>query len=141
MRDVVIDKKYDPLYMDLAKRVAQESYCERKKVGCVVVTPLGVSLVGYNGTVKGLPNVCELANGETDPNVLHAETNAFSKALMAGVSTLGSTLYVTLMPCLMCSKTAIQAGVKRVVYLEEYRCTKGVDLLRTCGIMVEQYTE
>ena len=83
---------------------------------------------GYNGTPSGFENVCEDENGATKPYVLHAEGN----------SSLGATLYVTASPCIECSKLIIQAGIKRVVYKDEYRLTDGVDLLRKAGIKVEK---
>jgi dCMP deaminase len=131
--------KQDNLYMDIASRVSCESYCTRKKVGSVILTPDGVTLVGYNGTAKGLDNVCELSDNTTNPEVLHSEANAFSKALMAGVSTRGATLYVTLQPCLDCAKIAYQAGIKRVVYRDTYSCSAGTDFLEKVGVDVEKY--
>ena len=132
--------KTDALYMSIAHRVARESCCQRKQVGAVLVTAHGVCLPGYNGTPAGQPNVCELTDLTTDPRVLHAESNCLSKALRAGLSTVGATLYVTLSPCIECAKLLVQAGVTRVVYAESYRCNKGLLLLRDCGIVVEQYS-
>jgi dCMP deaminase len=131
--------KTDNLYMDIADRASRESYCVRAKVGSVIVTPDLVTLVGYNGTVKGAENACELDNGTTDPSVIHAETNALAKALNAGVSTKGSTIYITLSPCVQCSKLIKQSGVVRVVYKEEYRCTAGIDFLRKHGVQVDKH--
>ena len=74
----------------------------------------------------------------TKPEVLHAEANAITKVAKSTNSSDGSTLYVTLSPCLECSKLIIQAGIKRVVYADEYRDTSGLDLLRKAGIKVEQ---
>lgn len=133
--------KTDALYIDLAHRVARESYCIRRQVGAVLVTAHGVCLPGYNGTVSGTPNQCELPDLTTDPRVLHAESNCLSKALRAGISTMGATLYVTLSPCIECAKMLIQAGVTRVVYAESYRCDKGLKLLRDCGVVAERFTE
>lgn len=130
--------KKDDLYMDIAIRVSYESYCTRKKVGCVIVTPDLVTLVGYNGTVSGQDNTCELPDGTTKDTVLHAEANALAKALQAGVSTKGATLYCTLQPCINCAKMIYQAGISKVIYWNSYRCTKGLDFLKQCGIVVEQ---
>lgn len=131
--------KADKLYMDLAIRVAEESYCVRKKVGTVIVDKHGVILIGYNGTASGSDNTCELEDGTTDPEVLHSEMNAFSKALRVGMSTVGATLYVTLLPCLECAKMVVQAGVSRVVYLEDYRCKKGQAYLNKCSVPLEKF--
>lgn len=93
---------------------------------------------GYNGTPSGFENICEDENGVTKPYVLHAEANAITKVAKSGNSSLGATLYVTASPCIECSKLIIQAGIKRVVYKDEYRLTDGVDLLRKAGITVEK---
>ena len=130
--------KTDKLYLDLARRVSHESYCKRKQVGAVLLTEDLISIVGYNGTASGFDNVCELPDGTTKAEVLHAEANAFAKAMRAGLSTKGSTLYCTFQCCVHCSKMAYQAGVKRVVYLEKSNKDGGIDFLRLCGVMVEQ---
>ena len=93
---------------------------------------------GYNGTPSGFENICEDENGVTKPYVLHAEANAISKVAKSGNSSEGATLFVTASPCLECSKLIIQAGIRRVVYRDEYRLTDGVDLLRKAGIEVER---
>ena len=96
---------------------------------------------GYNGTPSGFENVCEDENGVTKPYVLHAEANAISKVAKSGNSSQGSTLYVTASPCLECAKLIIQAGIRRVVYADEYRLTDGVDLLRRAGIECVKFDE
>ena len=92
---------------------------------------------GYNGTPSGFENVCEDENNRTKPYVLHAEANAITKVAKSNNSSQDSTLYVTASPCIECAKLIIQAGIKRVVYSEIYRCTDGLDLLRQAGIDVE----
>ena len=92
---------------------------------------------GYNGTPSGFENCCEDENNKTYPYVLHAEANAITKVAASNNNSRGATVYVTHAPCLECSKLIIQAGIKRVVYSEEYRLTEGVDLLRKAGIEVE----
>ena len=93
---------------------------------------------GYNGTPAGFENICEDENGVTKPYVLHAEANAITKVAKSGNNSCGATLYVTASPCLECSKLIIQAGIRRVVYKDEYRLTDGVDLLRRAGVEVEK---
>lgn len=95
-------------------------------------------LDGYNGTPSGFENICEDENGVTKPYVLHAEANAITKVAKSGNSSESATLYVTASPCIECSKLIIQAGIKRVVYRDEYRLQDGPDLLRKAGIEVEQ---
>ena len=93
----------------------------------------------YNGTPSGFENVCEDENGVTKAYVLHAEANAITKVAKSSNSSDGSTLYVTASPCIECAKLIIQAGIKRVVYHDEYRITDGLDLLRRAGIEVVKY--
>lgn len=92
---------------------------------------------GYNGTPSGFENCCEDEDNKTYPYVLHAEANAITKVAASNNNSRGATVYVTHAPCLECSKLIIQAGIKRVVYSEEYRLTEGVDLLQKAGIEVE----
>ena len=122
----------------MAQVWAKNSYCKRKQVGALIVKDRMIISDGYNGTPSGFENVCEDEIGATKPYVLHAEANAITKVAKSGNSSEGSTLYVTASPCLECSKLIIQAGIKRVVYHEDYRITDGIDLLRRAGIEVQQ---
>ena len=128
----------DMRYLRMARIWAENSYCVRRKVGALIVKDKMIISDGYNGTPSGFENVCEDAHGVTHPYVLHAEANAITKVAKSGNSSLGATLYVTASPCIECSKLIIQAGIKRVVYKDEYRLTDGVDLLRKAGIKVEK---
>lgn len=131
--------KYDGVYMGTAMLHAGLSHAKRRQVGACLVTDQKVTLTGYNGTPYGKDNSCEDENNVTKIEVVHAELNAVLKAAREGISILNSTLYVTLSPCLMCSAMLIQAGVKRVVYKDEYRDLSGIDYLRSSGIQVEKY--
>lgn len=116
----------------------------RAKVGATLVTSHGVMLSGYNGTPSSLDNVCEYVTPEgfvTKPEVIHAEVNAVLKAAKEGVSCYGSTVYVTLSPCVSCSAMLINAGISRLVYLDSYRKTEGLELLEKAGILVERYSD
>ena len=93
---------------------------------------------GYNGTPSGFENVCEDEEGHTKPYVLHAEANAITKVAKSNNSSNGATLYVTAAPCMECAKLIIQSGIRRVVYLESYRLSDGIELLERAGIEVVQ---
>lgn len=121
----------------MAQVWARNSYCKRRQVGALLVKDRMIISDGYNGTPSGFENVCEDADGVTKPYVLHAEANAISKVAKSGNSADGATLYVTASPCLECAKLIIQAGIKRVVYSDEYRLKDGIDLLRRAGIECE----
>lgn len=121
----------------MARIWAENSYCERRKVGALVVKNKMIISDGYNGTPSGFENVCEDDNNVTKPYVLHAEANAITKLARSHNSSDGSTLYVTASPCIECAKLIIQAGIRRVVYSERYRLEDGIKLLQKANIIVE----
>ena len=126
----------DKRYLAMAKIWAQNSYCERRKVGALLVNNKMIISDGYNGTPAGFENVCEDENKITKPYVLHAEANAITKVAKSNNSSEGATMYVTSSPCLECAKLIIQSGIKRVVYGETYRIDDGIRLLQRAGIEV-----
>ena len=132
------DKKFDKSYIKMAFVCANNSYCERRKVGALLVKDRMIISDGYNGTPSGFENVCEDENNNTKSYVLHAEANAITKVAKSHNSSEGSTLYVTDSPCIECAKLIIQSGIKRVVYSRKYRITDGLDLLERAGIDVDE---
>ena len=128
----------DQRYLKMADIWAQNSYCNRRKVGALLVKDKMIISDGYNGTPSGFENECEDENNNTKSYVLHAEANAITKVAKSGNSSLGATLYVTSSPCLECSKLIIQAGISRVVFTENYRLEDGINLLKRANIEVEQ---
>lgn len=125
----------DRRYLRMARIWAENSYCQRRQVGALLVKEKSIISDGFNGTPSGFENVCEDPDtGLTKPYVLHAEANAISKVARSNNSSDGATLYVTASPCLECAKLIIQAGISRVVFAELYRITDGVDLLRRAGV-------
>lgn len=147
-----MDKKrrieYDVVYMKMACQLRPLSFAIRSKVGCIIVSDDDQIIAqGYNGMPKGYHNACEdevidETTGEkklvTKPEVLHAESNAIAKCAKWEASSEGGTAYVTLSPCLQCAKLLVQAGIKRVVYLDEYRDTTPLDFLKRGGVKVEK---
>lgn len=131
-------EKFDKQYLRISQVWSENSYAKRRKVGAIIVKDQMIISDGYNGTVSGFDNVCEDDNGNTHPYVLHAEANAITKVAQSTNSSKDATLYTLVSPCIECSKLIIQAGIKRVVYAEEYRITEGVDLLRQAGIVVDK---
>ena len=100
----------DKRYLRMARIWAENSYCQRRKVGALLVKDQMIISDGYNGTPAGFENVCEDENGVTKPYVLHAEANAITKVARIGNSSEGSTLYKTASPCVECYKLTIQGG-------------------------------
>jgi dCMP deaminase len=132
--------KYDKMYMDIALRASHESKCPRTQVGCCLLLESGMIAIGFNGHASGGPNEWDYKESG-DPEVIHAELNCLGKLLEEGVSAKGATAYITLSPCLECAKLLVRAKVARVVYLEAYRKTEGIDYLAKYGVMVEKYPE
>lgn len=138
-------KKLDSVYMAMALAVSTLSHCKRSRVGAILEKNHNVISFGYNGTPAGMDNCCEDWDDSgtvrvTKPIVLHAEMNAIIKAAKTGNSVEGATLYVTLSPCIECSKYILQSSIKRVVYLQDYRNISGVELLKQF-IKVEKHDE
>jgi dCMP deaminase len=128
--------KYDRAYLKIAAEWAQLSYCQRKKVGAIIVRDKMIISDGYNGTPSGFDNCCEDENGITKWDVLHAEANAILKVARSTQSCEGATLYITLSPCKECSKLIHQSGIKRVVYSNGYRDDSGLIFLQKAGVQV-----
>ncbi|RKD92235.1 deoxycytidylate deaminase [Mangrovibacterium diazotrophicum] len=134
------NKQYllDKRYLKMAAIWAQNSYCKRRQVGAILVKDKMIISDGYNGTPSGFENNCEDENNKTKPYVLHAEANAISKVAKSSNSSDGATMYVTSSPCMECSKLIIQAGIKRVVFTDNYRLEDGIELLKRANIEVVQ---
>ena len=128
----------DNRYMRMARIWAENSYCERRKVGALLVKNKMIISDGYNGTPSGFENKCEDENNVSKPYVLHAEANAITKVAKSNNSSDGATLYVTSSPCLECSKLIIQAGIKRVIFYDNYHHDDGIILLKNANIEVVQ---
>lgn len=130
-------EQFDRRYLEMALIWAKNSYCKRRQVGALIVKEKMIISDGYNGTPSGFENECEDENNKTKPYVLHAEANAITKVAKSNNSSEGATLYVTTAPCLECAKLIIQAGIKRVVYCNEYSNQEGIELLKKAGIEVK----
>lgn len=132
-------KRYDLSYLNMAKEWSKLSYCSRKQVGALIVKNGMIISDGYNGTPTGFDNCCEDNNKETHWFVIHAEANAILKCARNGHSCDHATLYLTHSPCKDCSKLILQSGIKRLVYLEDYKDTSGLTFLQKTGIEIIKY--
>lgn len=151
---IILDKKsrYDNLYLDIAKRVAQMSHAKRLNVGAVLVKDDRILSYGWNGMPIGWDNDCEDIINEaplryppveprlvTRPEVLHAESNCLMKVARSTESSERGTLYITHSPCMDCAKLIHQAGIIRIVYNNLYRSEDGIKFLIRCGVEIEKY--
>tara|TARA_R110002050_G_scaffold82958_4_gene177161 strand:+ start:5201 stop:5638 length:438 start_codon:yes stop_codon:yes gene_type:complete len=130
--------RYDKAYLRMAKTWSELSHCSRKQVGAIIVKDRMIISDGFNGSPSGFDNCCENEQGETHWYVLHAEANAILKVAKSTHNCHGSTLYLTLSPCKECSKLVVQSGIKKIVYINEYKDRSGVDFLESAGVEVQQ---
>jgi dCMP deaminase len=129
-------ERYDRAYLKMALEWAKLSHCVRKKVGALLVKDGMLISDGYNGTPSGFPNVCETEESETHWYVLHAEANAITKVAKSTNNAKDSTLYITMSPCKDCCKLILQAGIKRMVYMDEYKDPTAIEFLKSAGLEV-----
>src|SRR5512137_2181588 len=133
---------WDTYFIDIATVVATRSTCDRASVGAVLVRDKRILTTGFNGSPTGQPHCDEAGHLMVDGHcvrTIHAETNAIIQAALHGVSTKGSTCYVTHMPCLNCTKALINAGIVRLVYSVSYRADEiAMDFLKTANIEIHQ---
>jgi len=146
---------FDKIYMDLAWKLAQRSHCIKRKVGAVITKDTRAIATGYNGPAQGTHNCDEEWPEQGCPRslrggcslALHAEQNAIIFALKNKVDLQGSTLYITLSPCLPCARMIFSAGIVKVFYHTSYAELKGLDVeegiqfLEKLGVQVTHYTE
>ncbi len=121
----------------MAKEWGELSHCKRKKVGAIIVKNNMIISDGFNGTPSGFDNNCEDSEGNTNWYVLHAEANAILKVAKSTNSCEDATLYLTLSPCKECAKLIHQSGIKRLVYLKNYKDTTGLQFLKNAGVKID----
>ena len=134
--DVLKQERYDRAYLKMAVEWAKLSRCTRKQVGALIVNEGMIISDGYNGTPTGFPNDCEDGTGQTHWYVLHAEANAIMKVARSTNNARNATLYLTHSPCKECSKLILQAGIKRLVYMQAYKDPTGLDFLERGGVRI-----
>lgn len=136
----------DRTFINIAETMSKNSYAERLQVGAVLAKEDRIMATGYNGTPSGYTNECEYIDpitGEkkTKDVVIHAEQNLLCFCAKHGIKTDGCTLYITHSPCITCAKLIAAAGIKEVVYKDDYRNNDGLELLKELDINVEKYKE
>lgn len=140
---------WDRYFMDIVELVLRRSTCLRRHVGAVIVKDRRMLATGYNGAPTGLPHCAEVGCLREQLNIpsgerhelcrgLHAEQNAIIQAALHGVSVKGATLYCTNLPCIICTKMIINAGITGIVYKEGYSDKLAEDMLKEAGIKVSK---
>jgi dCMP deaminase len=139
-------------FMDIALLVGRRSTCRRRRVGAIMVSDKRVLATGYNGAPTGLPHCLdvgclreelEIPSGERHElcRGLHAEQNVIIQAAYHGVSVKGATLYCTNLPCSICSKMLINAGICDIIYKEGYADSMTEEMLSVAGVKLTQIDE
>jgi len=131
--------------MEITRLVARRSTCLRRHVGAVMVKDKNILSTGYNGAPSGVAHCLDVGclrermdvqSGERHElcRGLHAEQNAIIQAAKHGTNINGATLYCTTMPCAICSKMIINAGILRIVYEEGYPDPLSEEMIAEAGI-------
>jgi dCMP deaminase len=145
---------FDDIFMELAVNLAKRSHCIKRHVGAVLTKDTRIISIGYNGPPSGTHNCDEEWPGVGCPRdskggcslAIHAEQNAILYAVKNKTDVEGSSLFLTLSPCLACARIIYSAGIKRVLYLNSYAEHKGlpmdegVEFLKKFGVKAERYT-
>jgi dCMP deaminase len=144
---------FDDIYMELAVNLAKRSHCIKRHVGAVLTKDTRIISIGYNGPPSGTHNCDEQWPDVGCPRdskggcslAIHAEQNAILYAVKNKTSVDGATLYITLSPCLACSRIIYSMGILRVIYLNSYAefkglpADEGVEFLQKFGVEVTRY--
>ena len=132
---------WDEYFLKVAMLVSERATCPRMHCGCVLVKDKQILSTGYNGSIPGDEH-CEDAGCIVVDNhcvrTIHAEMNAILQCSQHGISTMGSTAYVTNMPCTNCSKALITAGIKEVVIFSDYHDTLAEEFFRKAKVEIKR---
>jgi len=141
---------WEEYFMEITRLVAKRSTCLRRQVGAVLVMDKRILATGYNGAPSGLAHCLEVGclrekrqipSGERHElcRGLHAEQNVIIQAAFHGIRIQGSTLYCTNLPCAICTKMLINAGIKEIIYEGGYQDALSREMLLEAGIPARQF--
>ena len=142
---------WDTYFIAIAMMAATRSTCLRRQVGAVITRDRQIVSTGYNGSPSRTAHCLEtgclrerlgVPSGERHEMCRgsHAESNAIAQAARMGIATDGATLYCTHEPCSLCTKVILNAGIVRVVYMQEYPDKLAVDLREEAGVTFEHFS-
>lgn len=152
MSDRTSRPTWEEYFMAITKVVARRSTCLRRQVGAILVKDKRILATGYNGAPTGMDHCIDVGCLRAERNIpsgerhelcrgLHAEQNAIIQAAYHGVSIRGSTLFCTNLPCSICMKMIINAGIRTVVYLDGYADELSLDLIAKSGVNLIKFDE
>jgi dCMP deaminase len=143
---------WENYFMGIAKLVAKRSTCLRRSVGAIIVKDKRILTTGYNGAPSGIRHCLEVGCLREQLNVasgerhelcrgIHAEQNAIIQAAFHGVSIKDSALFCTNLPCSICAKMIINAGIKKIYYLSGYADAISKDMLQEASVEIIKMAE
>ncbi len=135
--------EWDEYWMNVVEQISKRSTCLRRNIGAVIVKDNYIVSTGFNGAPRNLPHCSEIGCLRDQLKIpsgtrheicrgVHAEQNAIIRGDPLRME--GATMYVNAKPCKICAKMIINAGIKRVVYIEYYPDNEGIALLKQAGI-------
>ena len=141
---------WDTYFMKICDVIKTRSSCITRQIGAVIIKENRIISTGYNGTPTGIKNCneggCERcsSNPISGENIekctcSHAEENAITQAARNGIAIKDSFLYTSMMPCTLCSKMIINAGIKKIIYRDDYKDNVGHEMLKQCNIEIKKF--
>jgi dCMP deaminase len=142
----MIKPRFKEVYFNIAREISSLSYAKRLKVGAIIVKENRICSIGFNGTIPGADNNCEVGAYDehdeayliTKPEVIHSEMNALHKLARSHESGEGAAMFCTHSPCLECAKGIIMSGISSFYFENEYRSNGGLEFLKGGGVLVEK---
>jgi len=132
---------WDEYFMSIALLASCRSPCCRLHVGSVIINDNRIISMGYNGFFSGVPHISYVRDGHEQATI-HSEINAITDCAKRGVSTNGSTIYVTHYPCINCFKSIASCGIKKIIYLDDYKNDELIPNMATeLGITIQKLTQ
>ena len=140
---------WETYFMDITHLVAKRSTCRRRSVGAILVKDKRILATGYNGAPSGIPHCIDIGCLREEMDIasgqrhelcrgIHAEQNAIIQAAFHGVSVNGASLFCTNLPCSICAKMIINAGIRKIYYLSGYADTLSREMLDEAGVEIIQ---
>ena len=119
---------WDEYFMSIALLASKRSPCARLNVGSVIVKNNRIISMGYNGFIAGAPHISHIVDGH-EQSTIHSEINAITDCARRGVSLNEATIFITHYPCINCFKAIAACGIKKIIYLEDYKNNQLVEEL------------
>jgi dCMP deaminase len=135
--------KWQQYFSKVADLTAELSYCTKLKVGAIAVRDRRIICTGYNGTLPGTDNCCEIEVKDPETGIVtlktrleteHAERNLIAHAAKHGIALNQAELYITHAPCVQCAKAIINSGIIAVYWKNAFKTDEGLRLLNKIGV-------